>query len=1012
MTISAKNCNINFNSLVKIPVIRNDKRPAIKEWQKHKGTQVDTTFNNMGILTGEVNNLLVLDIDIKDNGMYEFNKYINEYGEPQTVKQLTPSGGAHLFFTYKHSDPRCQFLINTYLTTRTKLRGHGLDTRSNGGFIVAAPSKINNNYYTFERAFDEYPVLEIPETLINWLLVGQGENKTKTTKPTKNPKLNKPLNNTNNINYIINDDELIKLLDMLPKIYLNNFNEWLKVLTVFKNLNKWVIFDNWAKKSKNYNNINNISIWNNNNGVLDVNYLVFIINELNEIKHPYFSSYKPYEPITQDITNIKRVDMNNKYIYDKTYMGEQLTPEIFNNYDTIILKSTTGTGKTTAVAKLCKNLNNNEFIVSIIDRVALANQHKLTFKEKDILLLSYLDDNKEKQLDIYTDNVVICINSFLKYQYMSIEQIKNTVLYIDEISSLLESLTHNTLLDKCLKPLMILLFKFIKHSKKVIVSDALINDNVFTLLKCRTDEKKIFINNSFIKFQDVPAVRINNEYEYIEKLIDNIKINKYFFACSDSCKEITKLYYYCLNEATEEQKEHFILITSDSPYIIINASKELKNKFVFYSPSITHGIDFQPVIKQDVFYYIKGSSIEPSAFFQQITRTRNINTLYYYHSESNLIMQPNKYNTIEDTINFYQNINNLTDKRNLNNMCISVNENNEEVIIQNTFYQLYIYNEYVKDVYKTNKLKHFENIISNNGFILSEVGIKQKLSKTDNKEMTEEIINQKEIIFNEFLELEPLERRHKKYETINNHLDAFKLTDIINDDLTKIKECIQNKFYFKDILTFNKVIKNDEFIIKQKNKFDELNYNIKNYNSMYNKIHIINNICKNNDINLLSFEHKGDEINISENEFEIYKAVFNSSKAKKPTNSEEFIKFLVNTYKLIMPSLEIIKTTIYKPRDEKGKQTRQYKYNINTETINKINDILNIYGFIHAETISQNLNNEINIKCVERVRHNEETNYNNINFIDDDEAEEIINALDVGIVKYKYIERKQINPEL
>lgn len=1012
MTISAKNCNINFNSLVKIPVIRNDKRPAIKEWQKHTGTQVDTTYNNMGILTGEVNNLLVLDIDIKDNGMYEFNKYINEYGEPQTVKQLTPSGGAHLVFSYKHSNPRCQFLLNTYLTTRTKLRGYGLDIRSNGGFIVATPSKINNNYYTFERAFDEYPVLEIPETLINWLLVGQGEKKTKTTKPTKTLKLNKPLNNTNNINYIISDDELIKLLDMLPKTYLNNFNEWLKVLTVFKNLNKWDIFNNWSKKSKNYDNNNNITIWNNNNGVLDVNYLVFVINELNEIKHLYFSSYKPYEPITQDITNIISVDMNNKYIYDKTYTGEQLTPEIFNNYDTIILKSTTGTGKTTAVAELCKNLTNNELIVSIIDRVALANQHKLTFKEKDILLLSYLDDNKEKQLDIYTDNVVICINSFLKYQYMSIEQIKNTVLYIDEISSLLESLTHNTLLDKCLKPLMILLMKFIKHSKKVIVSDALINDNVFTLLECRSDEKKIFINNSFIKFQDVPAVRINNEYEYIDKLIDNIKINKYFFACSDSCKEITKLYYYCLNEATEEQKEHFILITSDSPYIIINASKELKNKFVFYSPSITHGIDFQPVIKQDVFYYIKASSIEPSAFFQQITRTRNINTLYYYHSESNLLMQPNKYNTIEDTINFYQNINNLTDKRNLNNMCVSVNENNEEVIIQNTFYKLYIYNEYVKDVYQTNKLKHFENIISNNGFILSEVGIKQKLSKTDNKEMTEEIINQKEIIFNEFLELEPLERRQKKYETINNHLDAFKLTDIINDDLTKIKECIQNKFYFKDILTFNKVIKNDEFIIKQKNKFDELNYNIKNYNSMYNKIHIINNICKNNDINLLSFEHKGDEINISEKEFEIYKAVFNSSKAKKPTNSEEFIKFLVNTYKLIMPSLEIIKTETTRPKEDKGPRKRQYKYNINTETINKINDILNIYGFIHAETISPNLNNEINIKCDERVRLNEETNYNNINFIDDDEAEEIINALDVGIIKYKYIERKQISPEL
>ena len=38
--------------------------------------------------------------------------------------------------------------------------------------------------------------------------------------------------------------------------------------------------------------------------------------------------------------------MNNKYIFDANYKGEQMTTEMFNNYDTIIIQSTTGTGKT------------------------------------------------------------------------------------------------------------------------------------------------------------------------------------------------------------------------------------------------------------------------------------------------------------------------------------------------------------------------------------------------------------------------------------------------------------------------------------------------------------------------------------------------------------------------------------------------------------------------------------------------------------------------------------------
>ena len=78
--------------------------------------------------------------------------------------------------------------------------------------------------------------------------------------------------------------------------------------------------------------------------------------------------------------------------------------------------------------------------------------------------------------------------------------IKNSIIYIDEVASFIESLTDNETMTKTLKKIYLLLMKLIKNAYKVIVSDALINDAVLELLKYRTDEDKIFIVNSYKKF--------------------------------------------------------------------------------------------------------------------------------------------------------------------------------------------------------------------------------------------------------------------------------------------------------------------------------------------------------------------------------------------------------------------------------------------------------------------------------------------------------------------------------
>ena len=71
--------------------------------------------------------------------------------------------------------------------------------------------------------------------------------------------------------------------------------------------------------------------------------------------------------------------------------------------------------------------------------------------------------------------------------------------------------------------------------------------------------------------------------------------NNYFFCGSDSCKSVTGFFNECIKVATPEQKTDFILITSETHFILTNANEQLKNKFVFYSPKIIYGVDFNNI---------------------------------------------------------------------------------------------------------------------------------------------------------------------------------------------------------------------------------------------------------------------------------------------------------------------------------------------------------------------------------------------------------------------------------
>ena len=267
---------LKFDDLFKIPLLNNSKLPVYKGWQKKENQLQNITNNkfNIGISTGIINNIIVLDIDTKDEGIEEFNKYILKYGEPHTVKQKTQSGGFHYVFKYGSIDKDNNFLIKNYLKNSSKYRNKGLDIRAEGGFFCSFPSIINGNKYKYVNNFNDVPVSEMPRSLILWLLNGDIHIKTQNAKEKKIFNFFPP-----NLEYIITDEKIKYILSLLPDEYLNNYNEWFIVLSVLKNLNKIYIFDEFSKKGNNYNYNNNKLLWNCNEGRIDINYLIFILNK-------------------------------------------------------------------------------------------------------------------------------------------------------------------------------------------------------------------------------------------------------------------------------------------------------------------------------------------------------------------------------------------------------------------------------------------------------------------------------------------------------------------------------------------------------------------------------------------------------------------------------------------------------------------------------------------------------------------------------------------------------------
>ncbi len=155
-----------------IPLRPHDKRPLI-DWERfqHERAPPDAVAEwyrrwpeaNVGVVTGEISNLVVLDIDPHHGGDDSIHRLERQSETlPVTVEAVTGGGGRHLYFAHPAGLVR----------NRAGL-AQGIDLRGDGGYIVAPPSiHPSGKRYAFlpGRSPAEMTLAALPR----WLFAGTG----------------------------------------------------------------------------------------------------------------------------------------------------------------------------------------------------------------------------------------------------------------------------------------------------------------------------------------------------------------------------------------------------------------------------------------------------------------------------------------------------------------------------------------------------------------------------------------------------------------------------------------------------------------------------------------------------------------------------------------------------------------------------------------------------------------------------------------------------------------------
>jgi hypothetical protein len=156
----------NEFDLVSLPM--SGKQVLIPNWQKKTKTVHPSYINqNIGLLTGKVNGITVLDVDVKDDGMKLFSKLIKEHPDIKTPTVKSPGGSIHLYFNYNKKIPNS----NRILVDGERI---GWDIKNDGSIITSPPSIYPGTDKRYKwvkgKSLNDLDIIAMPNWLEKYIL--------------------------------------------------------------------------------------------------------------------------------------------------------------------------------------------------------------------------------------------------------------------------------------------------------------------------------------------------------------------------------------------------------------------------------------------------------------------------------------------------------------------------------------------------------------------------------------------------------------------------------------------------------------------------------------------------------------------------------------------------------------------------------------------------------------------------------------------------------------------------
>jgi len=426
----------------------------------------------------------------------------------------------------------------------------------------------------------------------------------------------------------LTENDLIQLLDLLstvssPDHSLENLETVGPILKRFgypESWNRWSAVNSLTQKHRD-------QMWSDYDAEScekDLNDIVVMVNaRLKASPSTGFGPCRPIEKIYFPRPSLS--DKNNERI-THTINEQYLAAEILDLPSrVVVIESCTGTGKTTSIIELARTLKMP--IISICERITQVQQHVQAFRKAGIPTKQY-DDPDVSQFQPGIDSLVTTIDSLPKIRRLLIDTEENAGKYIvllDEIHSITGHILSSPTLRSTRKKAMLALSWLSAYGGKVVAMDNLITDVEFEFLDTLCDIagacECAFIKNEYKKYTGT-LVYYKDEEEMFAGMKEDIRKGNGFTAPCNTKKQAERI-KRLLN--TDDQTSNVKLYTSEEGTLPEDIDSEWSNASVVYSPTITTGIDFNPIEPQTVYLFLtREDTSSPAAALQMINRNRNI----------------------------------------------------------------------------------------------------------------------------------------------------------------------------------------------------------------------------------------------------------------------------------------------------------------------------------------------------------------------------------------------------